>query len=195
MQMSSNLAGKASKACRVIAKGAFCKLFAGKARGVAAIEFAVSISVLVIAVIGVVEVTQLVRADMKLRHATEAFAKMASQMTVASDANMSPLCYGASQMMLPFQPTSFKAAVMSVSNVAGAKGADWGSAYVCNGGSVASAAMTEATGMIPNPTDSMLAVTGAYTYTPMFGFIIHAAVPLTHSVMFRPRSQVTIPRS
>jgi Flp pilus assembly protein TadG len=166
----------------------------GRSRGSALIEFALSITILITTVIGVTEVTQFVRADMKLRHTTEAYAKMVSQQTAATPATMADLCTGAAAMMAPFDPNGFSGSVTSMSNVGGSMNTDWTQSG-CAGGSAAAANTGMAQPMMPNPGDSMLVANGSYQYLPMFHLIIPTTITLTHTVIIRPRSQTTIPNS
>lgn len=168
-------------------------------RGVAGVEFALVAPVLIILAMGVVEVSQLVRASMKLSHATSMLAKAVAQQTAVTagrTGTLGDICTGAGLVMMPFASSTMSAAIASVSTTSsGTTQRDWESDTSCPVTATAigaSPAVALASSLVPSSGDSALVIRVSYSYVPALSYVLQGTYTLNQTVFVRPRANTTV---
>jgi Flp pilus assembly protein TadG len=186
-------------------------------RGIAAVEFAFVLPVMLTLYLGCVEVTQGVIANRQLTAVARTIADLTSQQTGSlTDTGNSALgvqtsqIFAASQALYP-QATSSNPVQMTISQVDFTQvgtcnpnctyiaQASWSTTY--NGGTPRACVivLTQVpNGSAPSPTTIPAGVYGAgsvivadvsYSYQPTFGYVLINNIPISHSAYMKPRSQ------
>lgn len=171
--------------------------------GLAAVEFAAVLPVLLVMLFGVIELSFILRANLKLSHAAEALAKMAAQQTTpVPPGTIADLCTGAGYMMTPFDPQPFSGRVASVSraklnSVNPPNSTIVGPTTIQCPGTVSTApfdpltlATTPAPGLIPHAGDAIIVVQTSYLYEPSVTYLFKTPAftfNLTQIAYARPR--------
>ncbi len=179
--------------------------FGGDSRAVAAMEFALVAPMLVVMLIGMMEVTSLVRANIKLNHAVGLLGKMvaqqASPITAGTSNTLGNLCTGAALAMTPMPTATFAAAVASVTTSASgssqATSMDWESDTSCATaataiGSATAVSLANTNGLVPDVGDSAIIVKVSYSYASPTHLFLSASTVLTQTIFVRPRINATI---
>ena len=177
-------------------------------RGVAAVEFAIILPVMLIMYFGTYEVSSLIRAYLATNRAAQLMANLVAQegssgLTATDSADF---CQAAQLAMSPFQtvtsPTknaTFKATIASVTyNATSGKVAfDWAAQdTTCGGGAgTFSSATTAANGLVPNKGDSVIITKIQYNYTGVVHFLLPAGYTIVQTAYQRPRTGTPIPHS
>ncbi|QGZ60359.1 TadE/TadG family type IV pilus assembly protein [Paraburkholderia acidisoli] len=174
-------------------------------RGVAALEFAIILPIMLTLVFATYEISQFVRAQLKVDSASQAIADMVAQqaagVTSGTSGSLGNFCTAGTLMMTPFavgtNNSSFSMAVASVTNYSlTGPTVDWESDKSCSTtatalGSSAKSLATSPTNLIPtagSPGDSVIVVTVNYVYNSPLHYIIPGLLTLTHTAFARPRS-------
>jgi Flp pilus assembly protein TadG len=160
--------------------------FVRNRRGVAAIEFAILLPVMMVLYMGAVDLGQGVMADRKTTALTRALADLSGQATLLSTAEISNVFDAANMVMSPFNSP---AAAMSIVHIVID---DKSVARVCWSEQRNSSAPARGT-TITIPTDlrvantSLIMARASYTYTPL-GYAITGALNLGNNPVYvRPR--------
>jgi Flp pilus assembly pilin Flp len=182
-------------------------------RGVAAMEFAVLAPVLVVLLLGLTEAVRVVRAKMELSTAVGVMAKLIAVQTGVTTftgstipppsppGSLQDVCKGAQLMLQPSQQPKFAMNVASVTNAPatntgpGVIVLDWEVDKACTltaspfPATGTGSAISMATPLIPNVSDSAIVVRGSAAYTPAFANtpIPFSAMTLTFTAVVRPR--------
>lgn len=162
--------------------------FVENRNGIAAVEFAFILPIMLTIYFGLVEVGQGVMADRKVTALNRALADLAGQATAIANSDMSNIFDAATTVMLPFTDS---APAMSIVHVVID---DKSTARVCwsdqrNSTAPArgSAVTVPADLLIPN--SSLIMSNASYTYTPTLGYVITGPITLTSNTIYmRPRA-------
>ena len=156
-------------------------------RGAVAVEFAFILPMMLTMCFGVVELTQLVRANMKVRAAAQTVAQLVAQQSDVNATSIANYCYAGQLVVVPMlNAASLKMAVASVTNLAGAVNQDWQDT-TCGGATAMGNATAMAGGMVNNANDSVIIVTANYTYTSAITYVLASSFNLSQTVYARPR--------
>lgn len=179
-------------------------------RGVAAVEFALILPVMLVIFFGTFEVSMLLRAYLTSNRAAQIIANLVAQEgsnvaggtpTPFSAADSTDFCKAAKLAMAPFPggpPTGgpLKATIASfTTNSSGTAVADWASQDTTCGGGAGQLATGDASGLIPNKGDSVIIVKIQYTYTATLHFVLPGTFTISQTAYQRPRTNNTIPHS
>lgn len=172
-------------------------------QGVAAVEFAIILPVMLILYFGTFEASSLVRAYLATNRAAQLMANLVAQEgpNGLSPSDSTDFCKAGQLAMAPFATGSniFKATIASVTNNAtsGKVAFDWKSQdTTCGGGSGAfSDPTTAADSLVPNKGDSVIIVKVQYSYTGAIHFVLPAGYTIIQTAYQRPRTGSTIPHT
>jgi Flp pilus assembly protein TadG len=167
----------------------------GNRQGAALVEFAIILPVLVFLFFGTYEVTRLVRTQMKVANATQAYADVIAADTSGSltTANLSDDCTGAGLVLTPFPAASFSAAVASLTSNDGTTWTQvWHDISTC-GVTASISGVSLASGLPPTATgDALIVVTAKYAYTSPISYLLPASQTLSKTAFARPRINATL---
>lgn len=182
------------------------------ARGVAAVEFALILPVMLVIFFGTFEVSMLLRAYLTSNRAAQLIANLVAQKgsnvvggtpTPFSAADSTDFCKAAKLAMAPFPggpPTAgpLKATIASFtanSAVPPVAVADWSTQDTTCGGGAGQLLASDVGGLIPNKGDSVIIVKIQYTYTATLHFVLPGSFTISQTAYQRPRTNNTIPHS
>lgn len=159
-------------------------------RGVAAIEFAVISTLLMIATLGFYEMVLVVRVQTLLSSAAANMAEQVAAQTGLPIVTLNDYCGGAQLTMVPYPTTSLSMAVASVTKPSGSGNAatDWEYDRACPTAATAmGGAYAAGLGgpMVPNGGDSVIIIKASYTYNPPINVIL-SSITLHQTVFARP---------
>lgn len=178
-------------------------------RGMAALEFALLLPIMIMLIFGTYELSQYVRAQQKVDIAAQAIVDMVAQqaagVTGGTSGSLGNFCQAGLLMMTPFATTtgnsSFKVAIASVTNYSSSGPAlDWESDAACPStaaalGSTAITLATSPTNLIPTagaPGDSVILVTVTYVYSSPVQYFFPGLFTMTHTSFARPRNNSVV---
>jgi Flp pilus assembly protein TadG len=170
-------------------------------RGSVAVEFALTLPLIIMCVLGTVELTSFIRADLKLRHSAEMLAMMVGQQTQLTNAQLTDLCHGSALALEPYPAVGFGASVVSKTRTTYGIQKDWQSVQACSGPSPQISNTIPI--QIPEVSESIIVVTAVYNYKPKITFLLPLVIGsssklinnnyvLEETVYNRPRSDTTI---
>jgi Flp pilus assembly protein TadG len=170
--------------------------FRSDRRGVAGIEFAMLVPLMIIGVFGTYELGRYVRVATRADDAAEMLADIVAQQASVSSSSMANFCTGAQLTMTPFTGTALKAAVASVtySTSSQTRVSNWEDDS-CGNAAAMSNEVTLATSLTPNPGDSAIVVTVTYSYTPSIAVVLAKSFTIKRIAYARPRSGTTVSHS
>jgi Flp pilus assembly protein TadG len=164
--------------------------FVGDRSGLAFIELAVTLPVMVALFLGTFETARLVRTYMKLANAAQNLAELVAVQTTIASSDMNSFCSAARLVMAPISGSNLAAAVASVtkSQDTGTIGTDW-TDTTCKTSSngAATVSTTSANSLLVNNGDSVIIVTATYAYQSPIKFILKGNFTLSQSAFARPR--------
>jgi Flp pilus assembly protein TadG len=161
--------------------------FAKGRQGLAAIEFAFILPILLTMYFGLVEVGQGVMADRKVTALTRALADLASQTSTIANTDMSNIFDAAATVMAPFTDAN---PAMSVSHVVVD---DKGVAKVCwsdqrNSTALARGSVVTLPDDLKTPSTSLIMAKSSYVYTPALGYVLTGPLTIGNNTIYmRPR--------
>jgi Flp pilus assembly protein TadG len=185
--------------------------FLRDSRGVAAIEFALVVPMMMAVPLGLYQVAEFVRVNVQLAKAAASMADLISQQGAGVSGGPSGalgnFCKAGQLMMTPF-PTSatsgtgaFSVAMVSVTNYTSTSyTVDWESDKSCLApaavlGASAKTLATSPTNLLPNagnPGDSVIIVQATYQYNSIINYLLPMSFTLTQTAFARPRNNATI---
>jgi Flp pilus assembly protein TadG len=161
--------------------------FVKSRRGVALIEFAFVLPVMVLLFLGTFEASRAVRAKMKASNAAQSIADLIAAQNSVSTTDMANYCQGAKMVMLPFPGAPLKAAVASVTN--GAR--DWHD-ETCGSATAIASPTSIATSLSNGSGNSVIIVQTSYTYSSFLAYVLPASITMTQTAFGRPRNIDTV---
>jgi Flp pilus assembly protein TadG len=159
--------------------------------GVAAIEFALTLPLLLTLFLGQFEIVSAVRANLKVQSAAQTLANLITDQAVITASQVADYCAGAQLVLAPLPTTSLQAAVASVTESAQGTAVDWQDGS-CGGAGALGNAVALAASTVSAVGDSAIVVQASYVYTSPVGFILPSPITMTQIALSRPRSNSTI---
>jgi Flp pilus assembly protein TadG len=171
--------------------------------GLAAVEFALILPIMLLLFLGSFETTNLILAYMKLEASAETAADLVAQTrvnTVLQSTDFTNITNAAKQVLSPL-PTSgalLKIAFASVTYNTGSAAIDWHT-EINSGTPVTTASIPNNTSLAnlgnqtSGSTDSVIIVTLTYSYTSPFTYVLSSSYTLTESAFNRPRYMNCVP--
>jgi Flp pilus assembly protein TadG len=165
---------------------------AGDSRGVAAVEFALLLPILMLLYFGVVELTQGIMTQQRADHAAAAVGDLVSQSSTLTSADVTDIFSVGAAVMYPYPTTSLKLRVSSLTadshgvvTVAWSQGS--GLTALTKGASVG--------GLPANvivPGESVVMSESQYTYASVFGQVMPSPVVFQQRAYLHPRLSTTV---
>lgn len=168
-------------------------LFADRG-GTSAVEFAIIAPLMLTLCLGMFEGTEAVRANMKLRNATQTLAELVASQESVDRAQITDFCAAATLLIAPYATTTLSATIASVSNSGGTAAVDWQDT-TCGSGTAISNVLTLAGPMVPNDGNSVIVVSSNYTYSGPITYVLPNTIRMGYTAYARPRTDVTVPHS
>jgi Flp pilus assembly protein TadG len=165
---------------------AFVARFGRDRRGMAAVEFALLLPVMLTLSLGVVEVTNLVMAQRKLVAAAQTAADLIAQETDVTTAEVTDILEASKMVVRPLSTASLLIGIASVryDDDSGAPYVDWTQGL--NGGAVENA-VDRATGL-GQAGGGVVVVQATYNYTPIAGGLVLGSMSLSEVAISKPRT-------
>ena len=169
--------------------------FVASTRGVAAIEFAMIMPVLLLAFLGTFDAGRAIAVYMKVHSATYTLAAITNQYQQVQTSDLQTVTGAASVVLSPF-PSAPAVVTVSQVQIDSKNNATVSWSYSLNGTARAQGSsvtvppkILTAVGSPPTGTFSYLIFSEvSYTYTPMFGYFITGSLTLSDNLFVTPRS-------
>jgi Flp pilus assembly protein TadG len=168
--------------------------FAKARSGLAAVEFAMLVPVLMTLYLGCVEVTTAVATQRKVTLTAHALADLPSRFTAVTNADMSNILAAASDIIVPYAAAQLKSVISELAIDAN------GQATVVWSDTLNGTART--VGSVVNiPTNLAVANTylllgeTQYSYNPSYGYAVTGTLTLSEQIFMRPRQSNSVARN
>jgi Flp pilus assembly protein TadG len=160
-------------------------------RGVAAIEFALILPMLVVMFLASIDAGRAIALYMKVRAATYAVAAITNQYETIQSSDMSSIFGATSLVLAPYSPTPAAITVSQI-KVTSAKKAKVNWSDTLNGTALKkNASVTVPAGFASCQSYPCYLIYGqvSYAYTPLFGFFLPGTINLSDDLYVTPRSR------
>lgn len=159
-------------------------------RGVAAVEFALILPILVTLYLGTIEVTNAVMANRKMVATTSALGDLAAQAQVLSDGDVTNVFNAASSTMQPYSVSSLQMRVTQVKVLNGVARVAWSEARGMTRHSVGSVYPSFPSSLLPSDplvTQYFVVSEVSYAYTSPIGNLLIGTMNMSDTFWLRPR--------
>jgi Flp pilus assembly protein TadG len=161
--------------------------FAASTRGVAAIEFAMILPILVTIFLATFDGGRAIATYMKVRSATYALASITNQYASIAASDMTSILGATSVVMAPYTSSTPAVTISQITiNSTGKATIEWSATQGGTARTVGST-ITPPSAMIVNGSYLILAEVG-YKYTPVFGFFGSGGITFSDNLYVTPRS-------
>lgn len=161
--------------------------------GVIAVEFALLLPVMALALFGSFEATRIVRASMKAWNAAQSISDLVAQQTTVSSSDITDFCRGGTLTMAPFTGSLLVTVASVTYSAGGTRAVDWQDT-TC-GGTTMSNALSLGTNYTPNLKDSVIIAKAQYTYSLPKSYVLPSSFTFTRYSYSRPRSGAQVSHS
>jgi Flp pilus assembly protein TadG len=163
-------------------------------RGLAAVEFAMLLPLMLTLYLGGVEVSQAISVDRKVSLTARAVADLVAQGTNINNSEMTNILNAAKAVAAPYPDSNLKVTVSSIKIDANKKATvEWSDAFN------ATARAKNSTVTVPDGLSIantwIVWAEVSYAYTPTVGYVITGTMNLTDQIYMRPRNQDFVTRS
>lgn len=157
-------------------------------RGVAAVEFAFILPLLVTTYFGVVETTYAIMANRKVASVTSTVADLVAQTKTVNDAELNDIFAVAAAIMVPFEASDLSIVVSSVViDENGDATIDWSAAAPGSGKAYRSGSSFALPQGLLIPNTSLIVAEVGYQYNSFLNYIITTGIPMSDTLYLRPR--------
>lgn len=158
--------------------------------GVALVEFAMLLPVMLVAYIGMVEVVQLVMINRKVTQLTSALSDLTARVQSVSPANVENIFDASETILMPYDKGLAKMVIASVViDSAGVARVCWSNQR--KGTAPARGTTVTIPEIYRTPNTSVIMARASYTYTPAIGYVLTGSYTLGDSPIYaRPRNGV-----
>ena len=165
-----------------------CRFFAAAKQGVAAVEFALILPILVVMLLATFDGGRAIAAYMKMRAATYSLASITNQYSTIQSVDMTAILGATSVVMAPYSSGSPAVKISQIKiNSSGVSKIEWSAAQNATARTVNST-ISPPSAMVVNGSYLILAEV-SYTYVPVFGFFgTSSGITFSDSLYVTPRS-------
>ncbi len=161
-------------------------------RGVAAIEFALVVPILIVVYVVGFEVADAATVYRKLTDTTVQLANVTAQYTTMDSSDVSTVMNASSQIMAPYPTTNLSIVLSEIStNSSGQATVTWSRAF--QGTALAAGALVTPPAGFQAASSSYIMVQTSYGYTPPFGAGFMGPITMTNEIFMVPRNSSSIP--
>lgn len=165
---------------------------AGDRRGVAAVEFALVVPVVIVVYLAGFEVMEASTVYRKLTDTTVQIANVTGQYTTMSSTDVTNVLGASSQIMTPYPTTNLSIVLSEVTtNAAGAGKVTWSQEY--QGTALGVGTNVTMPSGYQTPNTSYILVQTTYSYQPVIGGAFVSPISMTNQIFMLPRSSSSIP--
>jgi Flp pilus assembly protein TadG len=164
------------------------------AGGVAAIEFALVVPLVIIVYAGGFELVQAATVNRKLTDTTVQLANVTTQYTSVASADLNNIFAASSQIMAPYPTSSLTIVVSEVQTDASSHGTvAWSQGYPTGTPCLAKNSAVSLPAGFASPSSFYVLVQTTYSYAPTIGSAFVHTIPMTDQIFMVPRQSTSIP--
>lgn len=168
--------------------------FATERRGLAAVEFAMLLPMMVTLYLGSVETTTAVAIQRKVTLTARALADLSSQFTTIADSDMSNILNASSDIIAPYAPGQLVSVVSELSiNAQGQATVVWSDTLNGTARAVGSTVAVPTNLAVPNT--YLVLGEATYSYKPPYGYVVTGTLTPSDQIYMRPRQSSSIARN
>jgi Flp pilus assembly protein TadG len=165
--------------------------FSAAKSGIAAIEFALLLPVMLVLYLGCVEITSGVAIQRKVTLTARTVADLASQYTAIGSSDMTNILNAGPDIIVPYSSSPLQAIVSELSiNAQGQAVVVWSSAY--NGTARTVGSVVTIPTNLATPNSYLILGEAQYSYQPNLGSSLVRNLPLSDTMYMRPRQSTSI---
>jgi Flp pilus assembly protein TadG len=163
------------------------------ARGVAAVEFALIVPIVIVVYAGGFEIAQAATVYRKLTDTTVQLANVTSQYTSVAKSDISNIMGASAQIMAPYSTSPLASVLTEVkTNNAGVASVVWSEPYPVGGPYLPCGTVAMPAGFA-SPNSYYILVQTTYGYTPTIGAAFVNDIPMSNQIFMVPRESPSIP--
>jgi len=163
-------------------------------RGLAALEFALLLPVIISIYFGTGEVTALLTVDRKVTKAASSVGDLVAQAQTLNDAEIADIFQATASILMPFPNTGLQVRITSVlADNNNLTTVGWSDGF--NMSPLANGAPVSVPTGLTDPNTSVVMVEVAYTYTSVVGQFVTGGVTMNDTFYLRPRDTAAIVRN
>jgi len=168
--------------------------FGCDARGLAAVEFALIVPLMLTLYFGTLETSDALTASRRVTNVAQTAADLVAQVTTVSSSDLTDIFAASTAILTPFDTSAVKITISSVvADSSNKTTVAWSSTY--NGTArITNSAVTLPTGLTSANTSVIMAEV-TYTYTSPIATFITGPIVMTETAYLRPRRSVTVAKT
>jgi Flp pilus assembly protein TadG len=168
--------------------------FAEERRGIAAVEFAMLLPIMMTLFLGSVEITTAVAVQRKVTLTARALSDLSSQFTTIADSDMTNILNAASDIIAPYASNKLASVVSELSiNAQGQATVVWSDTLNGTARTVGSTVTIPSNLAIANT--YLILGEAQYKYSPPYGYVVTGTLTLSDQIYMRPRQANSIARN
>jgi Flp pilus assembly protein TadG len=168
--------------------------FAGESRGLAALEFAFLLPVMLTLYLGSYEVTTGVAVQRKVTLTAHALADLSSQFTSIANSDMTNILNASSDIIAPYAAADLAVVVSELAiNGQGQASVVWSNAL--NGTALTVGQTVTVPISLAVPNTYLILGQASYTYNPTYGYVVTGPLTLSDQILLAPRQSNSIART
>ena len=163
-------------------------------RGIAAVEFALILPILILLLLGTTELTRALTYDRKISQIASTVADLVSQASALSSGEVTDIFSASEAILEPYPSTTLGIVIASVEfDADGNPTVSWSRAHQATPWTANAVPPIEIPVAIRIPDTSTIVAVSSYTYEPIFTAVITENIELGETFLLRPRLVDTIP--
>jgi Flp pilus assembly protein TadG len=168
--------------------------FAQDNEGLAAVEFALLVPLMLSLWLGAVELSQGIAADRKVTLTARTISDLVSQVSSINNSDMTNSLNAAAAVMAPYSSSNLKVTVSSITIDANGKATvAWSDTL--NGTARAKGSAVTLAAALTVPNTSLIWSEVQYAYTPTIGYVVTGSLTLKDQIYMRPRLSDSVART
>jgi Flp pilus assembly protein TadG len=162
--------------------------------GVAAIEFALVVPLVIIVYAGGFEIVQAATVNRKLTDTTVQLANVTTQYTAVGEPDLANIFAASSQIMAPYPTSSLTIVVSEIQTDTNSHGTvAWSQGYPTASACLAKNSAVALPAGFASPSSYYILVQTTYSYAPTIGGAFVHTIPMTDQIFMVPRQSTQIP--